>query len=437
MTNPPVVLVTFAGRRDRMAVLKRYVEEAMRRGIIDQWHIWNCTRTAEDNAWLRDHFMVRRTGDDRLYRLIRSAKIAACDRHVLRCKVRAGHNAHLALIADGPGPSYEVVLGGWGNSAVGLRVWAAGSIPDHTTQPHPPDICMSAPAVMSGRAWRDVEVEIRRTGETGDIDVRVDGRPVLQAGLYGAVRTGFHVAVMTGYGATGEWRFPDAADDQHGAWLFEPSLAKTNAPWAAIYHYYVEHADDYADSVFLKCDDDIVYFNVDRLPDFIRFRRDNPDYFIVSASVVNNGVCAYEQQRRGMIPESLIKLEMPPNGIRGSLWESGSAAEKVHSWFLADPAHFDAQGPDVFIAPARLSINFIAWLGADLAHFDTRLADDEHDLSIAIPMFLGRQTAVYMPFVASHLSFRQQDDTMDVAGLVEAYHDLADQTLTISSPIAA
>ncbi len=437
MASPPVVLITFAGRRDRMAVLKRYVDEAMRRGSIDEWHVWNCTRTVEDNAWLRENFPLRHTADDRLYRLVRGARIQAADHHVLRFQVRAAHDAHLALIADRHGPSYELVLGGWGNSASALRVWPPGVIPDHTQQPHRTDISHPTPGLMSRRAWRSVEIDIGRCDDRRTISVRVDKKPILQADLPGAEQTGFHVAAMTGYGAEAEWRFPDAASDDDGAWLFEQSLPPNDAPWAAIYHHYVDRADDYADTVFLKCDDDIVYFDLDKLDEFIRFRRENPDYFLVSASVVNNGVCAYVQQRRGMIPESLIRLEMPPNGSRGTLWESGSAAEKVHSWFLADPSHFQTSTPDVVISEARLSINFVSWLGADLCHFDTRLADDEHELSLGLPRFLERQTVIYLPFVASHLSFREQDPQMDTAGLIEAYQHLADTALAIKRPIAA
>jgi hypothetical protein len=280
-------------------------------------------------------------------------------------------------------------------------------------------------------------MDILRQNDHRTIGVRVDGRQILQADLPGAVPSGFHVAAMTGYGGGGEWRFPDVAHDDKGAWLFEPSLPPNDAPWAAIYHHYVDRSADYADTVFLKCDDDIVYFDLDKLDEFVRFRRNNPDYFLVSANVVNNGVCAYVQQRRGMIPESLIKLEMPPGGSRGALWESGSAAERVHSWFLVNPAHFHTANPEIFISEARLSINFVSWLGADLCHFDTRLADDEHELSLGLPRFLERKTAIYLPFVASHLSFREQDSQMDTAGLIEGYHHLADTVLAIKQPIAA
>jgi hypothetical protein len=53
-----VVLVTFAGRRDRMESLIRCVREAMCRGLIDEWHVWNFSRKPADDIWLGNNFRL-------------------------------------------------------------------------------------------------------------------------------------------------------------------------------------------------------------------------------------------------------------------------------------------------------------------------------------------------------------------------------------------
>ena len=47
MGGQPTILVTFAGRRDRMQLLTRYVGAAIERGLIDEWHVrdFAATRT--------------------------------------------------------------------------------------------------------------------------------------------------------------------------------------------------------------------------------------------------------------------------------------------------------------------------------------------------------------------------------------------------------
>jgi hypothetical protein len=430
MSKAPVVLMTFGGRRDRMAILRRYAEEAMRRGIIAEWHVWNFARTQEDDAWLRSSFpAIRRTADDRLYRHISAARIEITARHLLRFQVRAGHNAHIALLADGHAPSYELVLGGWGNSAVALRVWPAGICPDHTRSQPPPGLILATPALLSRRAWRTVELEISRAAGQLCIRVHVDGREVLRADMNEPRATAFEVAVMSGYGAEAEWRFDDAGVECLGAGLFYATRRPGGHQWNPVYQYYVDRADEYAGTIFLKCDDDIVYFDLDRLAEFIRFRYGHPDYFLISANVINNGVCAQVQKNLGMIPHELCDLEIPSGGFGGALWESGFAAEAVHRCFLAAPARFKVPDPGIFIPRERFSINFVGWLGADLSFFDTRFADDEQDLTVTLPRYLGRENSIYLPFLAAHLSFRPQDAAMDLPALLHAYQDLADAEL--------
>jgi hypothetical protein len=47
------IVLTCAGRRDRMSLLVSYMQDALTRGIIDEWHIWNYTETPEDDEWIQ------------------------------------------------------------------------------------------------------------------------------------------------------------------------------------------------------------------------------------------------------------------------------------------------------------------------------------------------------------------------------------------------
>ena len=41
-----------------MQLLTRYVGAAIERGLIDEWHVWDFARNADDAAWLRRRFPV-------------------------------------------------------------------------------------------------------------------------------------------------------------------------------------------------------------------------------------------------------------------------------------------------------------------------------------------------------------------------------------------
>jgi len=131
--------------------------------------------------------------------------------------------------------------------------------------------------------------------------------------------------------------------------------------WKEYYQYYAHRQKQFQDSIMIKLDDDIVYLDINKFSNFIKFRREHSNFFIVSANVINNGVCAYFQQKHGCIPKELMELEYPSNGFCGSLWENGEKAYQLHQYFINHSDCFSWQGYTAF--SDRLSINFISWLG--------------------------------------------------------------------------
>jgi len=221
------------------------------------------------------------------------------------------------------------------------------------------------------------------------------------------------------------WDYARTPDDRrwlHGLPSRHPAIRVLTPPRHVSHygeHYRHYRRDEHRDTVFLKLDDDIVYLDLDRLADFVAFRAAHPEYFLVSANVVNNGVCAYFQQQQGVIPAALMELPYPERGFCGRLWERADLAERLHDFFLDDPDRFRTEGTDV--APDRLSINCVSYLGADLDEMSAIGDDDEEELSVTIPRRLGRQNVIYRPMAASHLSFFSQEKAMGVARLLERY----------------
>jgi hypothetical protein len=199
---------------------------------------------------------------------------------------------------------------------------------------------------------------------------------------------------------------------------------KEQMPYWQAYDYYARRAQQFSDAVFLKCDDDIVYVDVDKLNDFIEFRRANPEYFVVSANVVNNGVCAFLQQSAGAIPEEVGHFEHPPGGFGGSLWLSAERATALHDFFLKRERKYLPLPSASVDWNERQSINFIAWLGKDLVHMALPKSDDEYALTVGLPTFLGRPSAIYSDFTVSHLSFGPQENGLDLDRLLDGYEAL-------------
>ena len=424
--KPPAgktILTTFAGRRDRMALLTRYVRAALARGIVDEWHVWDFARDPADARWLREEFpFVRMTPGYGLEYFSSPARLTpGAETGIFRCSVAATSDVHIGLRRrSGEGPSYEIVLGGWGNHACAIRVF------DNPAQLAEPEQRSAEIAVQNAATpnllpewgFADVEVIVRPDGLTAS----VDGRVVLAYPV--AIPAGeFAVLYRSGFGTDAEWRF--AGEPGHGAYLFRST--PTRPFYLPYYRHYARQLPTYERDVILKCDDDIVFIDLDGLRRFIAFRRANPQYFMLSANVVNNGVCAYFQQEDGVFPRAALDLELPPNGLCGSLWASGPKAAALHDIFLRDPTNFRKSGEAAKEWNARLSINFIALLGADFVHVPDLMEDDEHFLSYGGRVRSRKPNAIYNPFTVAHLTFLTQEREFDHARVLAAYAALAER----------
>jgi hypothetical protein len=204
---------------------------------------------------------------------------------------------------------------------------------------------------------------------------------------------------------------------------------RQNNQWKPFYsHYTLDNFDE--KTVILKMDDDIVYIDLNQLEGFIDFRISNPDYFIVSANIINNGVTAGLQQMYGATPIELC----PPNGFPyesfcGKLWRDGSIAEKLHLYFIYNKEKFIKDGYYIQPIGERISINFISWLGKDFTFTKDCYADDELNLSVSLPKLTQRHNAVFYPLLVSHLSFYQQVHRMNTRLVLAEYTQLQHKEL--------
>lgn len=415
----PVILVTFAGREARMQILNSYVRRAMADGLIDEWHIWDFTRSPDDHDWVTREFgPVRFMGDSVGYQYRGTVNCAAA----LRMDAGITNDLHIALLPkDDPDHLIEIVVGGWNNQQSVLRKLTRGLLKDFDRSQAPASWVRSTPGVLSSGRVNDVVLNIDSAGIP---DLMVNG---VLVGRWPDITlsAGADVMVRGGWGGTLE------LTDVHAPVRRYIGNPGDQMPYFQAYQYYAKRLPDFADALFLKCDDDIVYVDLDGLAGFIDHRRKNPHYFVTSANVVNNGVCAYFQQVSGALPTSLGHFERPPGGFGGTLWTDPNKANNLHDFFLAAPKKELPLPSKVVDWQERQSINFIAWLGRDLQHMALAKGDDEKMLTVDLPAFLERPTAIYSDFTVSHLSFGPQEKGVDVNRLIAAYDALMREKLAL------
>ena len=137
-------------------------------------------------------------------------------------------------------------------------------------------------------------------------------------------------------------------------------------PCDSIWHYFQDYVED--ETVYIRFDDDICYIAPEAIPRLVACRVAEREPFLIFGNIVNNSICSYIQQRRGLLPRSWGKVKKICKDRVG--WARGRFAARVHRLFLEDIRSGNVarwEFPRELLPDYdRFSINVICWFGHDL-----------------------------------------------------------------------
>ncbi len=402
------ILTVFAGRQPNLEILLPYLKEALRRDMIQEVHLWNNTRNEEDDVFLRSISNLKRSSSTSgSYTRI----TPVIQQNSFTVKVKASNDIHLKLSnqydtpTDTPmdGVEYEIVLGGWDNTRCVVRENGR-------------DVFQLF-REGAGNQMASYRVSLH------PLSVEKDGKLLFSI----PIREGFKMAQVyfkTGHGAVGEISYETT---QHPHIYLMDTCEKS---WKNYYQHY--HDVQFSEDILLKCDDDIVFMDIERLPSYLQFIQDH-DYDLVFANTINNGVSAYYQQHAFQLIPLTIPLEYPEGGLCGTLWDQGEKANALHDYFLDHVSSFlTKEYPLELPIDTRFSINFFGYKGKHWHKIKDCYVDDEYNLTVEY-VKQGFKNVLYPAFYVSHLSFQRQNETgIHLDRLRTRYDLLAKQMLPSS-----
>jgi hypothetical protein len=392
------ILTVFAGREQNINLLYKYLQKALDLNIIDEVHFWNNTRNISDENYLKTISNLKRTSSSGSgnYILITPQVV----NNSFELNVKATNDIHIKITNNDT--EYEIVLGGWANTRSVIR------------ENNNEIFNLVKSNVADGLFQNKFNIII-----DNNILYILKNNELL---MFQKIVDNFEINKIyfkTGNGTVGDLSYNQT---QNKEFYLMDTCEKS---WKNYYQYYND--TNFENDIILKCDDDIVFMDLNKLPKYIEFVKNN-DFDLVFANTINNGVSAYYQQNNfNLIPKELMDLEYPHEGVCGSLWENGKKAEKLHKYFIENYKNFlnYDYNDEIIDINTRFSINFFAFKGKNWDKIKNCYGNDEYNLTVDYVKNKNFKNILYTDFYVSHLSFYKQNETgINLNFLIECYHEL-------------
>lgn len=179
--------------------------------------------------------------------------------------------------------------------------------------------------------------------------------------------------------------------------------------------FYKYHTDP--NTIYCKIDDDIVFMQLSKFEDFIRFRIKNPQYYLVYANIINSGLSFFLHNKCGAFTfNTCPKVEY---SCTNDAWKNAQHAVFSFNEFFNrltnDELYKFNFGTWILSDYERHSINFISWFGSEFAKIDHSYweFDDETWLSQYRPAERFMPNCIYGGFLVVHYAFYTQREKLD------------------------
>ena len=198
---------------------------------------------------------------------------------------------------------------------------------------------------------------------------------------------------------------------------YNSCLINQDNPGESIYSFFKNCKEP--NTVYIRFDDDIIRMEgLNEFKNFLKFRIDHPEYFLVYGNILNNAITTHIHQRKGNLNISSEIVSYDSNDIHG--WNNAFFAENLHRQVLDKKLNDFHFGIWKLYNYERVSINCISWLGEEFEKFNGIVHPNEEQwLSVNKPMNLEKFNVIYGDFVCLHYAFFTQRGYLDTTDILD------------------
>jgi|GEM_PF-357514 len=166
-------------------------------------------------------------------------------------------------------------------------------------------------------------------------------------------------------------------------------------------------------TLYIKIDDRICFIESGALRNLLTFRTQHPEYFLVSANIINHGICSYIHRKLGIVGDGAGEINYDP--LAEVSWQSSRIAARIHQEFIG---HWESSSLPryryyqwVLNEFEPIAINFVCWFGEEFAKFVGHIEnqdDDEAWLSVTKPKQMNKPNAICGEALVSYFAYEPQ-----------------------------
>jgi len=388
------IITIFVENTINLELLLKYLKKSMELKQIDEVHFWNYTKTNNDEKYIKKLSNISRTSSNvstdytQIFTPIKDGEFSLL--------INASNDIHIKIKDNTLNVCYEIVLGGWNNTKSVIRK-------------NDVEIC----SLLKKNLVVNTETKITVSLKNNFLGIYKNGNIIFNYELDEVFKID-EIYFKTGYGSVGNISYETIQNK--GFYLMDVCDKNKN-------HYYCDYYKNikFMNDTIIKCEDMISYIDLQKLPKFIEFIKNNDFCELVLANIINNNTCSlYQQNNYNLIPKSLVNFDIQNNGTL-----SNNNDEKIHTFFIENYNNFidfEYENDNEVIqieTNDHCNFNFIGYKGNIFYKFVNDYDSSSLDIFLKNKKF---KLVMYSDFCVSYLSKKYSLNEFNIYKLIYNYN---------------
>ena len=384
--NEKIIAIIFYGRKILVEILMKYLVFLMGKGKLDEIHFWYFTNRFYSLGYINSITNLHKTSK------------AFTDYTEIYPKI-TDNKVELSLKGDG---NAFILI----NDKIEIIIDADEGIKRNLTSKFAGDKLIFIDNIVEKKRYVNISLKFMKNK-----DLIITSKNKILRKINTNEKYFKSIKIHSGYGKEMFWDYTEISNI--GIKSFD-SEHRTIYHWYDSYKYYL----DYEYDILLKIDDDIVFIDVNRYDNYIKYIRDNPDKNVIYANTINQCPSLFYNNKYGLIPDKFLldkyKNKTDVNNYFVCVFDAQMASNMHNHFFNNTKKYLNYSYKPILFDNHRVNINFF---GINKKNYFKSFREEALISSGYNPQnFPGDEPYVYKlknnylfpNFVVSHYSFRYQ-----------------------------